>query len=112
MSQGVVIVLGLIGKNFGAGMTGGVAFIYNKKRLLKNYLNHDFVVESNVDTKKDENIILDLIRKHIFHTNSKLGKIIISNWSEEIVNFKKITPRIAQSLNIDSIYDSHIAARL
>ena len=112
MSQGTVIVLGLIGKNFGAGMTGGVAFIYNKKRLLKNYLNHDFVVESNIDTKKDENIILDLIRKHIFHTNSKLGKIIIGNWSKEIVNFKKITPKIAQSLNIDSIYDSHMAARL
>mgnify|MGYP005756440929 CR=1 FL=1 len=112
MSQGTVVVLGLIGKNFGAGMTGGVAFIYNKKRLLKNYLNHDFVVESNVETKKDENIILDLVRKHVFHTNSKLGKIIIDNWNVEIVNFKKIIPKVAQNINIDSIYDSHVAARL
>ena len=57
MSQGTIVVLGIIGKNFGAGMTGGIAFIYNKKRLLKNYLNHDFVFESNVENKKKMKIL-------------------------------------------------------
>ena len=112
MSQGTVIVLGIIGKNFGAGMTGGIAFIYNKKRLLKNYLNHDFVFESNVDNKKDENIILDLIRNHVFHTNSKLGSKILKNWKIEKFNFKKITPKATKTLNIESIYDSHISTRI
>ena len=60
-------------------MTGGVAFIYKRKRHLKNYLNHDFVIETKIETRKDENIILDLIRNHIFHTNTKLGKNIKKN---------------------------------
>ena len=112
MSQGTVVILGIIGKNFGAGMTGGVAFIYNKKRLLKNYLNHDFILELKLETKKDENIILDLIRKHVFHTNSKLGKRIIKNWIVEKANFKKIVPKATKGLNIESIYDSHISTRI
>ena len=112
MSQGTVVVLGIIGKNFGAGMTGGIAFIYNKKRLFKNYLNHDFVLESSVDNKKDENIILDLIRNHVFHTNSKLGNKILKNWKTEKFNFEKITPIATKTLNIESIYDSHISTRI
>ena len=112
MSRGTVVVLGIIGKNFGAGMTGGIAFIYNKKRLLKNYLNHDFVFESSVDNKKDENIILGLIRNHVFHTNSKLGSKILKYWKTEKYNFKKITPKATKTLNIESIYDSHISTRI
>ena len=112
MSQGTVVILGIIGKNFGAGMTGGIAYIYNKKRLLKNYLNHDFVLESNIDMKKDENIILDLVRNHVFHTNSTLGSKILKNWKTEKANFKKITPKATKTLNIESIYDSHISTRI
>ena len=84
----------------------------NKKRILKNYLNHDFVLESSIDNKKDENIILDLMRNHVFHTNSKLGNKILKNWKSEKFNFKKITPKATKTLNIESIYDSHISTRI
>ena len=75
-------------------------------------MNHDFVLESNIDMKKDENIILDLVRNHVFHTNSTLGSKILKNWKTEKANFKKITPKATKTLNIESIYDSHISTRI
>ena len=73
MTQGTIVVLGEIGKNFGAGMTGGIAFVYSKRKKLNNYINKDFVKESDL-ALKDQNLVIRLIRNHVFHTDSSIGK--------------------------------------
>ena len=68
MTQGIVLILGKIGKNFGAGMTGGVIYLYSKNKNLKNYINHDFVEESKI-LSKDK--YYSQILNHIFHTDQE-----------------------------------------
>ena len=111
MTQGTVLILGSIGKNFGAGMTGGVIYLYAKNKNLKNYINHDFVEESKI-LSKDKNIILRFLKNHIFHTGSRIGRKIEKNWEQELYNFKKVTPKSYESMNFDSLYEKQISFRL
>ena len=110
MSQGTVIILGRIGKNFGAGMTGGVVYIHTKYRNLDNYLNHDFVEIVKLQTK-DENIIRRLIKNHVFHTGSNIASTIERDWSKEIKNFIKISPKNYENMNFDSLYEQQKSFR-
>ena len=59
MTQGTIIVLGEIGKNFGAGMTGGMAYVFAKRKKLGNYINKDFINEVELGTR-DQNLVLRL----------------------------------------------------
>ena len=111
MTQGTIVVLGDIGKNFGAGMTGGIAYIYSKNKSLKNKLNHDFVYENKLEPK-DHNLIIRFLRNHIFHTDSSFGNKILNNWNKEKIFFKKIKPRAMDIVNLDAIYDIHTSNRI
>ena len=111
MSQGTVIILGRIGKNFGAGMTGGVVYVYTKYRNLDNYLNHDFIEIVKVQMK-DENIIKRLIKNHVFHTGSNIASTIERHWSKEIKNFIKIAPKNYENMNFDSLYEQQKSFRI
>ena len=111
MTQGTIIILGQIGKNFGAGMTGGVAYVYSKKKKLENYINKDFINEVNLD-KKDQSLVLRLLRNHNFHTDSSIGKKIINNWDNEIIFFKKLIPTAMDIVDLDNIYNLHVADRI
>ena len=88
MTQGTVLILGKIGKNFGAGMTGGVIYLYAKNKNLKNYINHDFVEESKI-LSKDKNIILRFLKNHIFHTGSRIGRKIEKIGNKSYIILKK-----------------------
>ena len=111
MSQGTVIIIGKIGKNFGAGMTGGVVYVYTKYRNLDNYLNHDFIEILKVQMK-DQNIIKRLIKNHVFHTGSKIASTIEKDWSREIKNFIKISPKNYENMNFDSLYEQQRSFRV
>ena len=111
MSQGTVIIIGKIGKNFGAGMTGGVVYVYTKYRNLDNYLNHDFIEILKVQVK-DQNIIKRLIKNHVFHTGSKIASTIEKDWSREIKNFIKISPKNYENMNFDSLYEQQRSFRV
>ena len=102
--------LGEIGKNFGAGMTGGMAYVYAKRKKLENYINNDFINEIELSTR-DQNLVLRFIRNHIFHTDSSIGKRIVDNWDHEIQFFKKLIPTAMDIVDLDSIYNLHIADR-
>ena len=78
MTQGIVIILGSIGKNFGAGMTGGTAYLYSKYKSPKNYINHDFLKQDNLNNS-DKNLIFRYIKNHVFHTESTVGRGIEKN---------------------------------
>jgi glutamate synthase (ferredoxin) len=93
MTGGRVVILGPTGRNFGAGMSGGVAYIYDPKKLFEPNCNKEMVeVEDDFDDE-DISIIKDLISKHVKYTGSTPGKKIIDNFDAEIKNFVKVMPR-------------------
>ena len=80
MTGGKVVILGKIGENFAAGMTGGMAFIYDVKNVLYNFINKDSVIFRKIDTPYWETMLIGLITQHANLTNSGLAKYIIQNW--------------------------------
>lgn len=111
MTQGTIIILGDIGKNFGAGMTGGIAFVYTKNKTLTGYINTDYINESKLE-KRDVNLVIRFIRNHVFHTGSSLGKRVVGNWDKEKHNFIKLTPKAMAIVDLDKIYNSQVADRM
>ena len=90
MTGGAVIVLGETGVNFGAGMTGGLAFVYDKDKLFKNKINTQSVEIKELDTKnfKEHQIfLLNLIKEHFNETKSLTAEKIINNFKNEIKRF-------------------------
>ena len=70
MTGGMVVILGKVGENFAAGMTGGMAFVYDTNNFFPNYVNRDSVVYCKLETSYWENILKKLINCHIKFTNS------------------------------------------
>ena len=91
MTGGLVINLGDTGRNFAAGMSGGVAYIWNKKGNFEEKLNSE-MVEIEQLTSEDENIIRMYIENHLRYTESLLAKEILNDWKNSIVHFIKIMP--------------------
>ena len=92
MTGGKVVILGKIGENFAAGMTGGMAFIYDVKNVLYNFINKDSVIFRKIDTPYWETMLIDLITQHANLTNSGLAKYIIQNWKIQKKNFWQVVP--------------------
>ncbi len=93
MTGGTVVILGKIGDNFAAGMTGGMAFVYDKKDEFNNFVNQNSVVWQTPETVYWKEYLRNLIKEHLNETNSKIAKTILDNFEEEIKNFKQICPK-------------------
>ena len=93
MTGGTVVILGNVGDNFAAGMTGGMAFIYDKSKEFEKKVNPDSVIWQNIETEYWINFLKRLIYEHHKETGSKLSKNIIDNFSEEIKNFVQVCPK-------------------
>ena len=93
MTGGVVVILGQTGKNLAAGMSGGVAYIYDPNHDLYTRLNKQLVHMYEVSGLTDKETILDLVTKHYTYTKSQIAKKIIDHFDEEIIHFKKIVPK-------------------
>ena len=85
-------VLGPTGKNFAAGMSGGVAYVLDEDRHLYTRLNKEMVLFSEVKEKYDIIQLKDLIQQHVDATGSEKGKRILDNFEEYLPKFKKIIP--------------------
>ena len=92
MTGGVVVVLGPTGNNFAAGMSGGVAYVYDENQLFDTRCNLDMVDLESVWTKEDKWELYNLIEKHYRYTNSLTAKTILENWEERIPLFVKVMP--------------------
>jgi len=90
MTGGTVVILGKIGDNFAAGMTGGMAFIYDLKGEFEKRVNPETVVWQRPETKYWINHLKNLITEHYKETNSILSKKILSNFENEIKNFFQV----------------------
>jgi glutamate synthase (NADPH) large chain len=91
MTGGVVVILGETGKNFAAGMSGGLAFIYDIKGDFDSKCNTEMVNLEELESS-DYDLLRDMIGKHYANTNSEVAKFILDNWETEIANFVKVYP--------------------
>ncbi|OIO28802.1 MAG: glutamate synthase subunit alpha [Candidatus Hydrogenedentes bacterium CG1_02_42_14] len=91
MTGGVVVVLGSTGKNFAAGMSGGIAYVFDENNSFAKNCNKEMV---DFEAMDDEDIrtVRKLVEKHLQFTNSSVAKRIIDMWDESIKKLKKIMP--------------------
>ena len=104
MTGGKAVVLGPTGRNFGAGMSGGEAFIYDPKKEFESKCNMDTFELENVKINEDIMELKKLIEKHLKYTGSEIAKSILSNWKQELGFFRKVMPtdykRVLTEMNL------------
>ncbi|MCP9761444.1 glutamate synthase large subunit [Lacihabitans soyangensis] len=91
MTGGVVVILGETGKNFAAGMSGGLAFIYDTKGDFDSKCNTEMVNLEELESS-DYDLLREMIGKQYANTNSEVAKFILDNWETEIAKFVKVYP--------------------
>ena len=92
MTGGRVVILGDTGKNFAAGMSGGIAYVLDMNSDLYMKMNKEMVSIEQVSDKYDVLELKDIIKDHVAYTNSEKGKEILDNFGEYLPKFKKIIP--------------------
>ena len=91
MTGGTAIILGDIGRNFAAGMSGGVAYIYKSTKFDKRNFNSEMIEFEN-PSNQDLDLVKKLIENHFTYTSSKIAERFLNNWDKESKNFIKIMP--------------------
>ena len=92
MTGGMVIVLGKTGRNFAAGMSGGIAYVYDPDNTFYEHVNKELVEYKNVKSRYDEDQLKEMIQKHYQYTNSNVAKKILDDFGNEVAHFKKVVP--------------------
>lgn len=92
MTGGRALILGPTGRNFGAGMSGGIAWIYDKQGTFRDNCNTEMVDLDPLE-QEDETAIIALLKRHILLTNSKIAQHILENWTDENNSFIKVFPK-------------------
>lgn len=88
MTGGMVVCLGETGRNFGAGMSGGEAYIYDPEGVFPNRCNQEMVMlEEIVAGSEDESKVMELLNRHVEKTSSVKGKMVLDNWNNEVCVF-------------------------
>ena len=93
MTGGTAVILGNVGDNFAAGMTGGMAFIYDVSKDFDKKVNSETVVWQGVETEHWKSFLRKLVLEHAEETGSQLSKKIIENFEEELKNFIQVCPK-------------------
>ena len=92
MTGGLVLILGVTGQNFAAGMTGGEAFVYDHDRQFAGRVNPDSVVLGSLEPQ-DEAAVLALLHAHLEATGSPRARELLEIWSLSRAQFVRITPK-------------------
>jgi glutamate synthase (NADPH/NADH) large chain len=93
MTGGITVILGETGANFGAGMTGGMAYVYDPKGQFKARANMESIVTLPVSVSHWEEQLKSLIEEHLMETKSPKAARILNRWDEELNNFVQICPK-------------------
>jgi glutamate synthase (ferredoxin) len=94
MTGGRVVILGKTGRNFAAGMSGGITYVYDPEQSLESHCNHEMIglfPYSEMDSE-EVSLVRQLIQNHINFTGSRLAWRILSNWDENFKYFVKVFP--------------------
>jgi glutamate synthase (NADPH/NADH) large chain/glutamate synthase (ferredoxin) len=92
MTKGCIVVLGPTGKNFGAGMSGGVAYILDEEGGFESLLNTEMVSLSRVDNAEDAKFLQGLVYEHLEATESAKAKALLADWPASLAKFWKVSP--------------------
>ena len=93
MTGGTVVILGATGRNFGAGMSGGVAFVYDPDDEFHRNLNTEMVDLESSLSEEDADALRDIIRRHLEETNSAVAATVLDRWHQHVRSFKKVMPK-------------------
>jgi len=92
MTGGVIVVLGKVGRNVGAGMTGGLGYFLDEEGNFAEKVNPEIVKIQRISSKIGEQQLKELITAHVEKTGSKKGKLILENWGEYLPKFWQVVP--------------------
>ena len=92
MTGGKIVVLGGTGRNFAAGMSGGIAYVYDSEDKFTNGLCNTETIDFDPIELEDAEELKALIEKHVLYTNSNRGKELLNNWEKSLNNFVKVMP--------------------
>ena len=95
MTDGVVVVLGETGRNFGAGMSNGVGYILDERGDFRTRVNQELVGLSQVTEPEDLELLEALVRRHVEVTGSKRGQEILREWRLALPKFWKVAPKVS-----------------
>jgi glutamate synthase (ferredoxin) len=93
MTGGKVVVIGSTGRNFAAGMSGGVAYILDEKGDFATRCNTQMVGLERLEDPEEIAIVRQMIQQHADYTNSQKARQVLANWEETIAKFVKVMPR-------------------
>ena len=92
MTGGTAVILGEVGRNFGAGMSGGIAYVYDVNKNFESHCNKEGLNIDPVTQQEDIQALKELIEKHYNATLSPLSQSILEHWDKSIKQFKKVLP--------------------
>jgi len=92
MTGGTVVILGPTGRNFAAGMSGGIAYVYNTSGNFDELCNKEMVDIDPVD-QEDGQVLFDMIRRHYEYTGSAVAKFVLDDFDNQLPQFAKVFPR-------------------
>ncbi len=92
MTGGRIIVLGPVGRNFAAGMSGGIAYVLDMAGNFDYFCNRGMVEISPVRDFDDQDFIIEMLKKHIHYTESPFAKEIILKWYDYLPKFVRVLP--------------------
>ncbi len=92
MTGGIAVILGKTGRNFGAGMSGGVAYVYDPTQELAEKCNTEMVELFSIGESGHDEDLKELIEKHYRYTDSIKAKMLLDDWENQMLNFVKVYP--------------------
>jgi glutamate synthase (NADPH/NADH) large chain/glutamate synthase (ferredoxin) len=111
MTQGTVLILGDIGWNLGAGMTGGMAYLLPATDSWQERLNSDYVRAEPLSSS-DEDLVRRLLHEHVFHCGSVIGNDVLDEWDRRRAEFVRIVPLAQDIVDFKAIYNQRVAAQM
>ncbi|HVJ51000.1 MAG TPA: glutamate synthase large subunit [Aliidongia sp.] len=107
MTGGVAVILGKVGENFGAGMTGGTAFVYDPEDRFAEKVNAETLTWQRIETPYWNDLVYGLIRRHVAETGSRFAEQLLNDWARTRGHFWHIVPkemlnRLEQPLKIEA----------
>ncbi|MCC5801064.1 glutamate synthase large subunit [Rossellomorea vietnamensis] len=93
MTGGKVVVLGLTGRNFAAGMSGGVAYVLDEDGTFRSRCNQELVLVQPLFDPEEMQNVYDMIERYVHYTSSNNGKKILANWESYVSKFVRVIPK-------------------
>ena len=108
MTNGTTVILGMTGKNFGAGMSGGTAYIYDIDGMFQSRLNPEMVVARPVMREQDIAEVKSLIEEHAGKTDSHRAKELLENWDTTLTKLIRVIAK--EKYDLEKAEEEHEAA--